>query len=369
MIFSPVKKMGTFSVAPPKVTVTQSRRSLTESAQDLAQQNAKNPFGEEESESDENNPFDESSEDGDNPFHSDNEDTNPFGKEEDNNPFAEESNANPFGEPETGNPFGSEASEVPSPQPETATDPNPFEDHFSEMSDGEEPSIFETLAKETKDQNLDNDVYDFVEFHPVHKCLHIHSLVGGIDDFVEIYRRERQHQAKLLFTAPKDISNFPLVYRNFLHQILGFFAIEDVLLNSSEHLVSKSWLERLLQSGVSRVLMLLRSQLAYSDDCTDLLQSKELTVAFSDALSSYGFTRGVKDLNAVLPEMWRQYIEGLLKKYAAEFLHTLLTDQFYPIVVRSPEDEAKYQNFRYAKKILKKQSKFPKSLQFSKQGW
>ena len=213
--------MGTFSVAPPKVTVAQSRRSLTESAQDLAQQNAKNPFGEDESESDENNPFDESSDEGDNPFHSDNEESNPFGRDEetDNNPFAEESNANPFDEPET-NPFGSEASEVPSPQPETANDPNPFEEHFSEMSDGEEPSIFETLAKETKDQNHDNDVYDFVEFHPVHKCLHIHSLVGGIDDFVEIYRRERQHQAKLLFTAPKDISNFPLVYRNFLHQIL-----------------------------------------------------------------------------------------------------------------------------------------------------
>ena len=59
-----MKKMGTFSVAPPKVTVAQSRRSLTESAQDLAQQNAKNPFGEEESESDENNPFDESSDEG-----------------------------------------------------------------------------------------------------------------------------------------------------------------------------------------------------------------------------------------------------------------------------------------------------------------
>ena len=116
------------------------------------------------------------------------------------------------------------------------------------------------------------------------------------------------------------------------------------------------------------MLMLLRSQLAYSDDCAELLQSKELTVAFSDALSSYGFTSGVTDLNAVLPEMWRQYIEGLLKKYGNEFEGTMLSDPLVPIQVRNGDEEAKFARFKYVKRLLKKEKSYPKTLRFSRQG-
>ena len=108
------------------------------------------------------------------------------------------------------------------------------------------------------------------------------KISGGVSEFVQSYRAEREHQARLLFTPPKDIRQFSLVYRRFLHQILGFFAIEDVLLHSTQRdgkeiLVDRNWLNRLLQTAVSRVLMLLRAQLAYSDDCKELLDSKELT--------------------------------------------------------------------------------------------
>jgi len=85
-------------------------------------------------------------------------------------------------------------------------------------------------------------------------------------------------------------------------------------------------------------------------------------------LASYGFTSGVKDLNAVLPEMWRQYIEGLLKKYGNEFGNILICDKLVPIQIRNSQEEIKFKSFRYAKKILKKQSHFPKDLKFSKQG-
>ena len=36
-------------------------------------------------------------------------------------------------------------------------------------------------------------------------------------------------------------------------------------------------------------------------------------------IKSYGFEQGVSDLNAVLPEMWRQYVEGLLKSFGDHF--------------------------------------------------
>ena len=324
--------------------------SLTESAQDLA----KNPFESGSEKSEGGNPFgDEESSVENDDFYSDNED-NPFAEKRDQNPFEE---SNPF---QSDNPF---ENDIPTHE---VYDTNPFQsDDNIEETDIEE-SVFETIIKD--DFNQDNDVYDFVDFSPIHKCLHIYRLLAGLSEFIALYRRERHHQARMLFQPPKDIKNFPDVYRNFLHQMLGFFAIEDALLNSTDNLVSRAWLEQLLESGVSRVLMLLRSQLAYSDDCSELLQSKELTVAFSDALSSYGFTSGVSDLNAVLPEMWRQYIEGLLKKYASDFEATMLSDQLVPIQVRNEDEEAKFARFKYVKKILKKEKSYPKTLRFSRQG-
>ena len=336
--------------------------SLTESAQDLT----KNPFGD-----------DDDDEEDDREKGRDEGGTNPFGEEEssvenddfysdDDNPFNQQTaSTNPFGveQHQSENPFDDDDDPVHV----AVYDTNPFQsdDGLDAETDVEE-SVFETVIKD--DFNLDNDVYDFVNFSPVHKCLHIYRLLDGHQEFIALYRRERHHQARMLFEPPKDIANFPQVYRAFLHQMLGFFAIEDALINSTENLVSRQWLEQLLESGVSRVLMLLRSQLAYSDDCAELLQSKELTVAFSDALSSYGFTSGVRDLSAVLPEMWRQYIEGLLKKYAHEAEVTMLSDQLVPIQVRNGDEEAKFARFKYVKRLLKKEKSYPKTLRFSRQG-
>ncbi|CBY31642.1 unnamed protein product [Oikopleura dioica] len=337
--------------------VYSSKHSLTESAKDdrLAKQlngslnrttSSQNPFGDNYSESGRSarsgNPF---SDDG-NPF-SDNEGGNPFSADE------ASTNGNPFGDeddlPEVDRSSyyshsrrASHAINVFSEEDEIATD-----DEFSEMM-----SVAESAAPRWE-WDLDRDVSDFVDFTPIHKSLHIHSLLGGKREFIENYRAEREHQARLLFTLPKDIRHFAQIYRRFLHQILGFFAIEDVLLHSTkELLIDREWLARLLTTAVSRVLMLLRAQLAYSVECKELIDSKLLTVAFSDALASYGFHAGVSDLNAVIPEMWRQYVEGLLKFFGSEFSSAINKDRLVPMMVASSVEEQKF--FKYGQKLLKK---------------
>ena len=244
---APVKRMMALptvkqvSPVPSPREVMQS--SLTESAQDLA----KNPFGDDDSSKSEGgNPFgDEESSVENDDFYSD--DDNPFAEKENNNPF-DQPESNPF---KSDNPFDNDEPKV--------YDTNPFQSDDNIDETDVEESVFETVIKD--DFNQDNDVYDFVNFSPIYKCLHIYRLMAGLSEFIALYRRERHHQARMLFQPPKDIKNFPQVYRNFLHQMLGFFAIEDALINSTESLVSRAWLEQLLESGVSRVLMLLRSQL------------------------------------------------------------------------------------------------------------
>ena len=88
-------------------------------------------------------------------------------------------------------------------------------------------------------------------------------------------------------------------------------------------------------------------------------------VAFSDALASYGFHAGVSDLNAVIPEMWRQYVEGLLKFFGSEFSAAINKDRLVPMMVASSVEEQKF--FKYGQKLLKKLGdRYPKKLPFSR---
>jgi hypothetical protein len=90
-----------------------------------------------------------------------------------------------------------------------------------------------------------------------------------------------------------------------------------------------------------------------------------ILVAFSDALASYGFHAGVSDLNAVIPEMWRQYVEGLLKFFGSEFSSAINKDRLVPMMVASSVEEQKF--FKYGQKLLKKLGdNYPKKLPFSR---
>lgn len=334
----PASTIAPSVVPPPKkmMKVYSSKHSLTESAKDekiASKHITSNPFDD-----------DDLPEESNNPFSDDSEAHNPFDLEDDLPEVDRSSFVSSRRQSNIRSPFSEE----------DGTD-----DEFSEMM-----SLAESTAPRWE-WDLDRDVYDFVDFTPIHKSLHIHSLLGGKGEFVVSYRAEREHQARLLFTLPKDFRHFAQLYRRFLHQILGFFAIEDVLLHSTkELLVDREWLTRLLTTAVSRVLMLLRAQLAYSVDCKELMDSKELTVAFSDALASYGFHVGVADLNAVIPEMWRQYVEGLLKHFGQEFSAAISRDNLVPMVVASMNEERRF--FRSGKRLLAKMGeRFPKKLPFS----
>ena len=89
-------------------------------------------------------------------------------------------------------------------------------------------------------------------------------------------------------------------------------------------------------------------------------------MAFSDALAAYGFEQGVADLNAVLPEMWRQYVEGLLKSFGESFASAVGSDTLRPLAVASVDEEERFKTFRYGRRLLRKMGdSYPKTLPFS----
>jgi len=254
--------------------------------------------------------------------------------------------------------------------------------------DEETKSEFSVATTTFGNHHFDEDVsiQELIDFKPLYKCLHIHRLLGGNKSFITQYRLEREEQAALLFRIPKKRKksniNFAQLFADFLTQILGFFAVEDFVHHSTrtslgtshvtspsendnlDTLVNRTWLERQLLTAVSKVVILIRTE--NSDECRQLIEIKKLILAFSKSLESYGFFDGVEDVEAVLPDIMKQYNQGLLSQYGHIFTTSISDDNLLPITVSNQDEEETFSSFSFAQIILKSQSKFPKTLPFSK---
>ena len=129
-------------------------------------------------------------------------------------------------------------------------------------------------------------------------------------------------------------------------------------------LVSRDWLEKLMNKAVSKIIMLIRTQ--SSDDCKELNEVKKIVLGLCKCLESYGFEKGVSDVESILPELCRQHNSGLLRQYGDLFTTSLSDDSLVPIKVQNLDEEETFSSFTYASILLKRQSTFPKSLPFSK---
>ena len=78
--------------------------------------------------------------------------------------------------------------------------------------------------------------------------------------------------------------------------------------------------------------------------------------------------KGVSDVESILPELCRQHNSGLLRQYGDLFSTSLSDDSLVPIKVQNSDEEETFSSFTYASILLKRQSNFPKSLPFSKEG-
>ena len=54
-------------------------------------------------------------------------------------------------------------------------------------------------------------------------------------------------------------------------------------------LVSRDWLEKLMNKAVSKIIMLIRTQ--SSDDCKELAEIKKIVLGLCRCLESYGFEK------------------------------------------------------------------------------
>ncbi|XP_064631540.1 exocyst complex component 6B-like isoform X2 [Lineus longissimus] len=226
---------------------------------------------------------------------------------------------------------------------------------------GSEVPLPSDLVPDHEDEEM--SAQDVVDFSPVYRCLHIYSVLGARDTFESYYRKQRKKQARLALQPPPNMHESIEGYRKYFHDIIGFFVVEDHILNTTSGLVNKAYIDDMWEMALTKVVAMLRTN---SKICTNpqlMLQLKNLIVLFSHTLRGYGFPVG--QLYDLLLELRDMYSEVLMKKWVSIFDGIFNEDNYTPIHV---ESDVKYQEitsiYPFEDDGLEK-SQFPKTFPFS----
>lgn len=218
-------------------------------------------------------------------------------------------------------------------------------------------------AESQYDAEQETSAQDLVDFAPVYRCLHIYSVLGARETFETHYRTHRRQQVKLALQPPSNMHETIGGYADYFKGIVGFFVVEDHILNTTNGLVSRSYLDEVWETALSQIVASLRTHTAYCTDAGTLLKVKNLIMLFSHTLRAYGYP--VTRLFDLQLEICDQYNEILMRKWVQVFRDIFKEDNYHPILVKSPDEySAITDTFPYKDDELEKLS-FPKLFPFS----
>ncbi|XP_011498453.1 PREDICTED: exocyst complex component 6B [Ceratosolen solmsi marchali] len=204
---------------------------------------------------------------------------------------------------------------------------------------------------------------EFMDYSSVYRCMHIYSVLREGDTFKAYYRQQRQQQARLVLQPPINMHESIDDYRHYIHGIVGFFVVEDHILNTGNGLTTRSYLDELWSMALSKIVNALRTHSAYCTDAILILKIKNLIMLFSTTLRNYGYSVG--QLFDLLQEIRVHYNEVLMQHWVQVFRDILDEDNFLPIQVHSQEEYDKVlTSFPYEDEELQK-ANFPKKFPFS----
>ncbi|XP_014229017.1 exocyst complex component 6 [Trichogramma pretiosum] len=204
---------------------------------------------------------------------------------------------------------------------------------------------------------------DLMDFSPVYRCMHIYTVLREGETFKAYYRQQRQQQARLVLQPPINMHESIAGYQSYVYAILGFFVVEDHILNTGNGLTTRTYLEELWSIALSQIVNALRTHSAYCTDATLILRIKNLIMLFNTTLRDYGYSVG--QLSDLLQEIRVHYNEVLMQHWVQVFRDILDEDDFMPIEVKSQDDyDRVIASFPFRDEELEKAS-FPKKFPFS----
>lgn len=229
--------------------------------------------------------------------------------------------------------------------------------------------IEEHSAKILEEYSIDEEedlcAQDMIDFSPIYRCLHIYTVLDDKDYFAKYYQKQRKDQSKLVLQAPQAMHDNLEAYKKYIYSIVGFFVVEDHVMNTTGgEIVTRSYLEDLWQSSLTKAINVLSMS---SSSCTDpniLLRIKNLIMLSITTLRYHGYT--VTQLFDFLLELRDHYNEVLLQRWVIEFRDILDNCDFLPLETNSQEEyDSVLDRFPFHSEQLE-QEPFPKRFPFSK---
>ncbi|KAH7639000.1 exocyst complex subunit sec15-like protein [Dermatophagoides farinae] len=231
---------------------------------------------------------------------------------------------------------------------------------------------------------------DLVDFSPVYRCLHIFGCLGARGQFESYYRQQRKQQARLILqsfsiTPPQSLSVSAAAaaasitnvfnrenFKNYLFGVVGFFVIEDHLLNTSNGLVTKEYLEENWNDIIKSLIESIHFQATLCQDSEQMLYMKNMLMLFCETTHNYGYA--VESIMKLLVELRQLYTDILLKQWSLVFRKIFDSDTYHPLVVNNIREFNEYFNelngdelqmFNDNDDTIQKMDTFPKRFSFS----
>ncbi|KYM77042.1 Exocyst complex component 6 [Atta colombica] len=220
-----------------------------------------------------------------------------------------------------------------------------------------------TYVNQSNEIEEELSAQDLMDFSPVYRCMHIYTVLREGETFKLYYRQQRKQQAELVLEPPINMHESIVEYQTYLHGIIGFFVVEDHILNTGNGLATRSYLDELWTKALSTIVYALRTYSACCTDATLILKIKNLIMLFNTTLRDYGYS--VEQLWDLLQEIRVHYNEVLMQHWVQVFRDILDEDNFLPIQVTTQAEYDKVLNlFPYHDDELQK-AEFPKKFPFS----
>ncbi|KRX94004.1 Exocyst complex component 6, partial [Trichinella pseudospiralis] len=198
---------------------------------------------------------------------------------------------------------------------------------------------------------IDFSAQDMIDFSPVYRCCHIFSVLGARESFEAYYRKQRREQAVFSLLAPHKVFNSFQLLLNYIFEVIGFFVIEDHIMQTASDLVTRSYRDELWEIAVGHVERTLNDHFGRCTDDEAMLPIKSLILLFAHTMKGYGYH--VKALYRVLQNFRDQYYEILMSKSCAHFDHLLRTENYAPLVINSTDElKSLMERFPLAKNVL-----------------
>eukprot|EP00127_Corallochytrium_limacisporum_P004423 Clim_evm1s162 gene=Clim_evmTU1s162 len=173
----------------------------------------------------------------------------------------------------------------------------------------------------------------------VYRCLHIYELMQSRSEFAKYYKDNRWQQISNL------LDDFPVndggkadlrAWVKALCSVMGFFVIEDTVMNTTSGLLSRAALDDVWDMAINRLSTIIQETLTCVHRIDRVLEFKELLSLFFVGLQEHSYN--ASRLTNILPIIHSRYRELLAKKWGGKFLEAFHSDDLQPLRVNSQEE-------------------------------